>query len=133
MFRCDNDVVSHQTTNVLFDNGVTANLTMMGFTKCGGRIYKFFGTTGELVLDEEKEHILLTPFGGETTVINLGDLTEAGMSHGGGDGMLVAELYDMITGVRPATTSLAESLESHLMGIAAEKSRLGGGEKINVH
>lgn len=133
VFRCDNDVVSHQTTNVLFDNGVTANLTMMGFTKCGGRIYKFFGTTGELVLDEEKEHILLTPFGGETTVINLGDLTEAGMSHGGGDGMLVAELYDMITGVRPATTSLAESLESHLMGIAAEESRLGGGEKINVH
>lgn len=133
VFRCDNDVVSHQTTNILFDNGVTANLTMMGFTKCGGRIYKFFGTTGELVLDEEKEHILLTPFGEKTQVINLGDLTEAGMSHGGGDGMLVADLYDMITGKRSQTTSLAASLESHLMGIAAETSRLACGKNVYVH
>ena len=114
-------------------NGVTANLTMMAFTKCGGRIYKFFGTDGELVLDEEKEHILLTPFGGKTQVINLGDLTEAGMSHGGGDGMLIADLYDMITGKRSQTTSLASSIESHLMGIAAEKSRLARGKNIYVH
>ena len=133
VFRCDNDVVSHQTTNILFDNGVTANLTMMAFTKCGGRIYKFFGTIGELVLDEEKEYILLTPFGDKTQVINLGDLTEAGMSHGGGDGMMVADLYDMITGKRLTTTSLAESLESHLMGIAAEKSRLACGKRVFVH
>ena len=133
VFRCDNDVVSHQTTNILFDNGVTANLTMMAFTKCGGRIYKFFGTDGELVLDEEKEHILLTPFGGKTQVINLGDLTEAGMSHGGGDGMLIADLYDMITGKRSQTTSLASSIESHLMGIAAETSRLECGKNVLVH
>lgn len=133
VFRCDNDVVSHQTTNILFANGVTANLTMMGFTKCGGRIYKFFGTTGELVLDEEKEHILVTPFGGQTQEIRLGDLTEAGMAHGGGDGMLIAELYDMICGNTKQTTGLAESLESHLMGIAAEQSRLAYGKNINVH
>ena len=133
VFRCDNDVVSHQTTNILFDNGVTANLTMMAFTKCGGRIYKFFGTNGELVLDEEKEHILLTPFGEKTQVINLGDLTEAGMSHGGGDSMLVADLYDMITGKRSQTTGLASSIESHLMGIAAETSRLECGKNVLVH
>lgn len=133
VFRCDNDVVSHQTTNILFKNGVTANFIMMAFTKCGGRIYRFFGTQGELVLDEEKECILLTPFGEPTQTIRLGDLSEAGMAHGGGDEGIICDLYDTICGNKSETTSLAESLESHLMGIAAEESRLGGGKSVNVH
>lgn len=52
---------------------------------------------------------------------------------GDGDGMLIADLYDMITGKRSQTTSLASSIESHLMGIAAEKSRLARGKNIYVH
>lgn len=133
VFHCDNDVVSHQTTNVLFENGVTANLTMMGFTKAGGRIYRFFGTVGEIVLDEEKGEITVTPFGKESQVISMGDLTEAGMAHGGGDYQLIKSLYDIITGKRSDETSLACSLESHLMGIAAEESRLENGKTKNVH
>lgn len=133
VFHCDNDVVSHQTTNILFENGVTASLTMMGFTKCGGRIYRFFGTTGEIVLDEEKGVIFVTPFGRKTETIIIGDLTEAGMAHGGGDAQLINSLYDMITGKVEEKTGLVQSLESHLMGIAAEESRLRDGKMISVH
>lgn len=133
VFHCDNDVVSHQTTNILFENGVTASLTMMGFTKCGGRIYRFFGTVGEIVLDEEKGVILVTPFGQETETIVIGDLAEAGMAHGGGDAQLIGTLYDMITGKSENKTGLVQSLESHLMGIAAEESRLNGGMMVPVH
>ena len=133
VFSCDNDVVSHQTTNILFENGITASLTMMGFTHRGGRIYRFFGTHGEIVLNEEEETIDVKPFGGNIERINTNSLNESGMAHGGGDGQLVNELYNMITGVTDAKTSLENSIESHLMGIAAEKSRLKNGENIKVH
>lgn len=133
VFYCDNNVVSHQTTNVLFENGVTASLTMMGFTGSGGRIYRFFGTTGEIVLDEDVGTIEIKTFGDKTDVINVGDLTEAGMAHGGGDAQLIEQLYNMIMGTAISGTTLEGSLESHLMGIAAEKSRLNSGENIEVH
>ncbi len=133
VFACDNNVVSHQTTNILFENGVTASLTMMGFTQEGGRIYRFFGTLGEIVLDETKGVIEIKTFGGDTESINFGDLVEAGMAHGGGDAQLIEKLYNMIMGIADTQTSLECSLESHLMGIAAEKSRLENGKTVAVH
>jgi predicted dehydrogenase len=133
VFACDNNVVSHQTSNILFENGVTASLTMMGFTHQGGRIYRFFGTLGEIVLNEEVGTIEIKTFGGTTELINVGDLVEAGMAHGGGDAQLIEKLYNMIIGAADTQTSLESSLESHLMGIAAEKSRLENGRMVEVH
>ena len=133
VFACDNNVVSHQTSNILFENGVTASLTMMGFTHQGGRIYRFFGTLGEIVLNEEIGTIEIKTFGGATELINVGDLVEAGMAHGGGDAQLIEKLYNMIIGTADTQTSLESSLESHLMGIAAEKSRLENGKTVDVH
>ncbi|MBQ8395270.1 MAG: Gfo/Idh/MocA family oxidoreductase [Clostridia bacterium] len=133
VFACDNNVVSHQTTNVLFENGVTASLTMMGFTHVGGRIYRFFGTLGEIVLDEANEIIEVKTFGGDVETIRMGDLTEAGMAHGGGDAQLIEKLYNMIMGTADTQTSLENSLESHLMGIAAENSRRQDGKTVQVH
>ena len=133
VFACDNNVVSHQTSNILFKNGVTASLTMMGFTHQGGRIYRFFGTLGEIVLNEEVGTIEIKTFGGATELINVGDLVEAGMAHGGGDAQLIEKLYNMIIGAADTQTSLESSLESHLMGIAAEKSRLENGRMVEVH
>ena len=37
VFYCDNDVVDSQSTNMIFENGVTANLKMTAFVKYGGR------------------------------------------------------------------------------------------------
>ena len=105
----------------------------MGFTGRGGRIYRFFGTTGEIVLDEDVGTIEIKTFGEKTDVINVGDLTEAGMAHGGGDAQLIEQLYNMIMGTAISGTTLEGSIESHLMGIAAEKSRLNSGENIEVH
>jgi len=132
VFQCDNDVVSHQTTNILFENGVNASLTMMGFTHGMGRIYRFFGTEGELVLDEEHRVLIIGPFGKESTVISIDDLSEKGMNHGGGDLGMLKKLYSMVLGTADAETSLEDSLESHLMGIAAEESRLASGKLISI-
>ena len=135
-FRCDNDVVDHQIVEMNFENGVKATLTMMAFTKEVGRRMTFYGTLGEVILDEVEGFVQLRIFGGENVTYQIKDLAAEGVSgygHGGGDFYLINELYDILTGKGKASTSLEASIESHLMGICAEESRLKGGELIYVH
>lgn len=130
VFACDNDVVDHQETNILFENGVTANLCMTAFTGCHGRIYKFHGTLGELDLDEEHQKLVLKAYGKPVEEISFSGLPDVSGGHGGGDASMIKTLYDIVNGSAPANTSLENSLESHLMAIAAEESRLQDGEVI---
>ena len=132
-YACDNDVVDHQLTDIVFENGVKATLTMMGFTSACGRIMKFFGTHGEVVLNEEEEYVRLKPFGGTAENYPIAELIAKDSAHGGGDQGLVDSLYAMLTGGADETTSLEHSVESHLMAICAEESRLAGGKLIQVH
>ena len=129
----DNNVVDHQITTMTFENGVKASLTMTAFTAFGGRRIYFHGTLGEVVLDEHDNNIKLTKFGCQTVTYSLSDLIEKGYGHGGGDAGLINKLYDMLSGVAASETSLEASVESHLMGIAAEESRLEGGTLHFVH
>lgn len=133
VFYCDNNVVDHQIVQISFENGVKAELTMMAFTETGGRRISFFGTHGELVLDEQENELRLKKFHGDTTVFKMEELIEKGYNHGGGDKFLIEQLFDMLCGNAMPGTSLEESIESHLMGICAEKSRLNGGELVTVH
>lgn len=133
VFACDNDAVDHQLTQMTFENGVKATLTMTAFTANGGRIMKFYGTLGEIVLDEELGKIEVKPFGKGKTEIALSSLIENGYGHGGGDGGLICKLYDILSDRATAETALSASVESHLMGICAEESRLEGGRLVEVH
>ena len=133
VYRCDNDVVDHQLTTMTFENGVKAALTMTAFTAVGGRRYVFHGTLGELVLDEASNTLTLHKYGQDAVIYTLSDLNEKGYGHGGGDAGLVNQLYDMLLGKASQSTSLEASVESHLMGICAEESRLQGGKLVYVH
>jgi predicted dehydrogenase len=133
VYLLDNDVVDHQLTMMTFENGVKATLTMTAFTATGGRRIYFHGTHGELVLDEQDNTLRLHIFGEDATVYQLSDLNEKGYGHGGGDAGLINQLYDMLAGDTSQSTSLEASVESHLMGICAEESRLLGGELIYIH
>ena len=133
VFECDNNAVDHQIVEMTFNNGVKASLTMTGFTATGGRIYSFYGTYGELVLDENVGVIKVRKFNQEEEIISLDNLAEGGHSHGGGDYGIVTSLYDMLSGKANFSTSLKASIESHLMGIFAEKSRLNGGKTYKIH
>ena len=62
VYACDNDVVDHQIVQMTFENGVKASLTMTAFTATTGRIISFYGTQGELVLDETEDCIKVRPF-----------------------------------------------------------------------
>lgn len=135
VFKCDNDVVDHQITQMTFENGVKATLTMTAFTSGMGRRMHFFGTLGEIILDEENHNISLRIFGKQNEEIDTDKIIdkENGFGHGGGDYGLINSLYGAISGETNAATSLSDSIESHLMGICAEESRKQGGKLIFVH
>lgn len=69
------------------------------------------------------------PYGGEKRTIDL----NVSDGHGGGDPKLIDNLYRILSGEGPNRTSLRESIECHLIGIAAEESRHSGGALVKVH
>ncbi len=132
VFKCKVEKVDHQLVQMNFKNGVKASLKMV-FAAQPGRYFVFYGTDGEMILDERNDSIKVMPYGKDEYTINISDLGGLIEYHGGGDIGLVNSLYDMLTGNNLCHTSLEESIESHLMGIAAENSRKHGGKLIKVH
>ncbi len=132
VYACDNDVVDNQIVMARFANGITANLRMTAFTHGGGRTMKFYGTLGELEFDQDRKFIEVKPFGKEVERIDTDNLVERGYGHGGGDQGIVNGLYDLMTGKTTGGTTLAHSIESHLMAFTAEKSRLKGGKVYKI-
>ena len=133
VFFCDNDVVDHQIVQMSFANGVKATLTMMAFTRHCGRRIEFFGTKGQMTLDEVRDFIRVGVFGEPEYEIKISDLLPSSTLHGGGDYALIHTLYDMLMGKTSEKTSLACSVDSHLMGIVAEESRKLGGKLLSVY
>lgn len=136
VFACDNDVVDHQYLTMTFKNGVKASFTMTAFTKEMGRIMSFHGTLGSIKFDESQDYIKVQPFGKDEQTIRVSELINpdsvSSYGHGGGDYMLLSDLYKMGTEKTACSTTLEKSVESHLMALAAEKSRKSG-KVVKVH
>ena len=134
VYHCDNDVVDHQITEMTFENGVKASLLMTAFTQDGGRRIHFHGTLGEIILEEQSDSITINLYEKhQQETYSTEALKEGGYGHGGGDIFIVRKLYEMLVGQSDVATTLEASVESHLMGICAEESRLKGGELVFVH
>ncbi|SCL26739.1 Oxidoreductase family, NAD-binding Rossmann fold [Micromonospora rhizosphaerae] len=134
VYATDNDVVDHQVVTVSFEGGATATLTMSAFTPGGHRRTRIMGTRGHLEGDGER--ITLTDFvTSEVSVIDVvGGGADAGSGHGGGDlGLMAAFVEAVATGDRSLVRSgPEESLDSHRMAFAAERSRLTGGVPVEL-
>ena len=124
-------VVDNQIVQMNFENGVVASLKML-FTAEPGRRINFFGTRGEIIYDQFEDTIVIKPYFGEKQIINVSG-QKNGWGHAGGDEGLIDTMYDILTGKVEDYTSLEESVESHLIGICAERSRLSGGQSVLVH
>ena len=133
VYYCDNDVVDHQLCNFTFENGVKVSLTMTAFTADCGRRIRFFGTLGELFFDEVRDMLILKRYGQESETFKISEIIKTKFGHGGGEIGLMQSLYDMLEGNEASATSLEASVESHLMALCAEKSRLAGGKLVKVH
>ena len=135
VYRCDNDVADHQATLLAFANGITATLTVSAFTAENARTLKLMGTEGELRGHMEKGDIEVRRFrdGHAREVPSPRRVRPAtGGGHGGGDDRMMAAFVERARRRREgepadeAATSLAVSVESHLMAFAAEDSRRTG-------
>ena len=129
-YKCDNNVVDHQTADLEFEGGTTVSFSMCAFGK-SARTIRVMGTKGDLHAEMGNPNITIYDF--ETSsyrTLSIDDMildeTIVG-GHGGGDTGLMYTFYDMLTLPDGAKYSnLSESVESHKIVFAAEKSRLEG-------
>ena len=135
VYHCDNDVVDHQQTNLLMEDGSTVSFTMCAFTESCYRTFKAMGTRGEIEADMLSNLIHVRVFGQPEEVIDVGKLAGDLKGHGGGDSGIIQDLLDMLrSGAEPneRTTTLEHSMESHFIALAAEESRLHGGRVVEL-
>ena len=135
VYHCDNDVVDHQQTNLLMEDGSTVSFTMCAFTESCYRTFKAMGTKGEIEADMLSNLIRVRVFGQSEEVIDVGKLAGDLKGHGGGDSGIIQDLLDMLrSGAEPneRTTTLEHSMESHFIALAAEESRLHGGRVVEL-
>jgi len=119
VYRMDNDQPDHYTTNILFEEGITAAFSMEALTSYEGRRTRIMGSLGDVVGDMTS--MVHTDFltGKETEWKQTTD------SHGGGDWRLAENWVQAVAKEDPSllTSTIDASIESHIMGFMAEKSR----------
>jgi len=128
VYACDNDVADHQVVTIEFDGGVTATLTMSAFTPFGRRRTRIMGTRGFLEGDGRQAAVTDFVTGQAEPVDLAGPRPAVAGGHGGGDmGVISAFVGAIASGDRSLIrTGPRESLDSHLMAFAAERSRHTG-------
>ena len=136
VYHCDNDAVDRQVLAMEFEGGVTGAFAMTAFDT--GRHLEICGTRGVLKGGETYRkhfgaHLILFPHEGEPVRYTVRADDGGYELHGGGDAGLVNALYDEMTAGpdAPLAAGLDSTVHSHLIGWAAEESRVTG-QVVNV-
>lgn len=129
VYACDNDVVDNQTVTLQFEGGRHADFQVVAFSPIDpGRQTQIFGTAGHLSGDSSQidYYDFLTQQHSEIDT-RASDATVSG-GHGGGDQRLMQAFVSALhSGDRSLILSgPEETLETHLMTFAAERSRREG-------
>ena len=129
VFYSNNDVVDHQTVNMLFEDDVTVTFTMNAFNS-GGRFINIYGTKGEIraALKGDSPIKIYDPVTKQTEQIPCNATDGILGGHGGGDSGIIGALYDYMTDnyTGCAIPTSNESCYNHLVTFAAEHARLTG-------
>lgn len=133
VYACDNDVVDHQVVNMEFEGGITVDFQMTAFTGRGGRSIHICGTRGDIYGDLADNKVTIEEFGEEPETFSTvqGDMS----GHAGGDNRLI---HDFLEAVRQGAdedqlkTGIDVSIQSHIIALAAEESRLAGGKPVEL-
>ncbi|MFH0965563.1 MAG: Gfo/Idh/MocA family oxidoreductase [Planctomycetota bacterium] len=133
VWRCDNDVVDHQSVVVEFEDGSTATHNMVGGVSRPMRSIHILGTLGEIqgILEESRFVVRrIDPRPGceySEEIVDLsvsGDMQGAFGGHAGGDERLVADFVSFVRGEPSslARTSIEDSVQGHLIGFCADEA-----------
>lgn len=119
VYRMDNDQPDHYITNILFDDNVTASFSMEAFTSYAGRRTRVMGSHGDIVGDMNLFTITNFKSGKKE------EWKETTDGHGGGDWRLAENWVQAVAQRQPEllTSTIDQSIESHIMGFMAEESR----------
>jgi predicted dehydrogenase len=124
-YDAEQTTLDHQVVSATFASGATAGFTLTAFDS--GRSIEIHGTRarlrgGEFMRRRLGCDLLIEHHGGHVERV---ELPAAEGGHGGADLGLVEAIYDEFRAEDPAEarTSIEHSLESHMMGFAAELSR----------
>lgn len=134
IYKCDNNVVDHQSVVVEFENGATGTHNMVGGSASSLRHIHIVGTKGEIYGNFEEGIFYVSKIHPTTTtecdtekvdLKSTGDMVGAFGSHGGGDERLSEDFVHFIRGEKPslACTSIYDSVAGHLTVYLADKSR----------
>ncbi|MBQ7364603.1 MAG: gfo/Idh/MocA family oxidoreductase, partial [Clostridia bacterium] len=127
VFRCGHEGVDHQVVTVTFASGAVGVFTLTGGAPKDERRIQIIGTKGSLVgtFEDNAYSIRLTNPDGSYREEKFGGHTAAEKLHGGGDEALVLDFCSFLKSGKPSLSysALADSLASHLVIFAAEKSR----------
>lgn len=134
VYMSDNNVVDHQTVNIIFENNAIANLTMSAFTKDCFRQLKVFGTKGEIDADDRFNYVRVKPFNGEERIIDVGKICGDLSGHGGGDMQMMKQFLEVVENNKNETlnSEIEKSVMSHKMAFAAEYSRKNQGKVVDL-
>jgi predicted dehydrogenase len=122
VYKMENDQPDHYTANILFEDNITASFSMEAFTSYSGRRTRIMGSLGDIVGDMNS--FIYTDFlTGEKTEWN-----QKSDGHGGGDWRLVDNWVEAVSKQDSLllSSTIDASIESHIMGFCAEKSRKDG-------
>ena len=133
VWRCDNNVVDHQTVIIDFEDGTVASFDMVGGVAKGGRYIHLFGTKGEIQgclgddyfvvrkPDARKGHEY-----SEVRVDLKPPVDEHGepVGHGGGDILLMDDFIHFLRGARASIsrTDIIDSVHGHQIVYTADRS-----------
>lgn len=128
VYHCDNNQPDHFVSEMVFEDGTTAAFSMEAFTPYGGRRTRIMGTTG--YIEGDGTTFTLYEFRSNRRLVwdkKVSDIPEyKGSGHGGGDLALVCDWLEAVSSQDQGklTSTIDASIESHVMGFRAERSRL---------
>ena len=126
VYRCDNDVIDRQTTNIEYENGVVASVVVAGLTALWERWINLGGPAGEILSKDFSGDLELRTY--RPARVSRERFPFNVLKHGGGDDALLLDFAHQVRHGRPgeALGSIGNTVESHLIGLAAEQSRRSG-------
>ena len=132
VFKCNNNVVDHQVVNMQYEDDVTVQLTMCGFTHDMSRYLKVMGTMGEIIADQVSNIVRVRTFNGAEIIYDINELSTDLSGHGGGDNQMMTEMFMAMDSKEKTNSNIANSIASHIQAFAAEYSRTHQGLNISI-